>query len=66
MFDVYVNQKRELLVLLSGADVPTNIPGNWRKRKRTQMVSEEIRAAVFAQGRYQRKIVNIRPNSDSA
>lgn len=58
MYDVYVNEKRELLVLRSGAGVPPNIPGNWRKRKRTQIVSEEIRAAVFAQGRYQRKIVN--------
>ena len=46
MFDVYLNSRRDLLVVRNGLPIPvTEASGRWRKRKRGRLasVSEEIR-----------------------
>lgn len=60
--DVYLNARRELLVVRRGASIPpVAAPGNWRKskKKRVAKVSEEIRSALEAQGYYMRKLKDI-------
>ncbi|WP_271618209.1 hypothetical protein [Bradyrhizobium sp. CCBAU 51745] len=58
MFDVYRNDKRELLVLSNGSAIPVVCSHNdWRKkRKRILKVSDEIKAAVERQGYYVRSL----------
>jgi hypothetical protein len=58
MFDVYLNDKRDLLVVRQGSSIPVaGASGRWRKRKRrVAIVSDEIRSAVQAQGYYMRKL----------
>ena len=58
MFDVYLNNRRDLLVVGKGLPFPLGGPSyKWRKsRKRVVMVSEEIRLAVQNQGYYMRKL----------
>jgi hypothetical protein len=58
MFDVYRNDKRELLVLSKGSAIPVLGSRNkWRKsRKRVFKVSAEIRSAVQSQGYYVRSL----------
>ena len=58
MFDVYLNGRRDLLVVRRGFPVaPNDASGRWRKRKRRiASVSEEIRRAVQRQGYYIRKV----------
>ncbi|MBB4428354.1 hypothetical protein GGD66_006941 [Bradyrhizobium sp. CIR48] len=62
MFDVYLNDKRDLLVVTQGSPLPVNgAVGKWRKRKRrVSSVSEEIRFAVQEQGYYMRKQKDLR------
>jgi hypothetical protein len=54
MFNVYLNSKRDLLVLKKGSMIPIGAAsGTWRKRKsRVSSVSDEIRSAVERQGYY--------------
>ncbi|WP_229176968.1 hypothetical protein [Bradyrhizobium ivorense] len=56
MFDVYRNNKRDLLVLTTGSPIPVYCSTNkWRKsRKRVLKVSDEIKSAVQRQGYYVR------------
>jgi len=58
MFDVYRNDKRDLLVLSNGSAIPALGSRNkWRKsRKRVLKVSDEIRLAVQRQGYYVRSL----------
>ncbi|SCB56015.1 hypothetical protein GA0061098_10668 [Bradyrhizobium shewense] len=58
MFDVYRNDKRELLVLSNGSAIPVVCSqNNWRKkRKRVLKVSDEIKSAVQRQGYYVRSL----------
>ncbi|MDH2407020.1 hypothetical protein QCM77_45495 [Bradyrhizobium sp. SSUT18] len=58
MFDVYRNDRRDLLVLSTGSAVPVLYSAhNWRKsRKRVRKVSDEIKSAVQAQGYYLRSL----------
>lgn len=58
MFDVYRNDKRDLLVLSTGSAVPVLYSANkWRKsRKRVLKVSDKIKAAVQGQGYYVRRL----------
>jgi hypothetical protein len=53
MFDVYLNGRRDLLVVSRGVSIPTaDASGGWRKRKRrVASVSEEIGQAIQVQGR---------------
>ena len=56
--DVYVNHRRDLLVVRRGALIPAAaLPGTWRKHsKRVVKVSEEIEAAIKSRGYYLRKL----------
>ena len=57
MFEIYLNDKRELLVIEKGTQVPVSpASGKWRKRKKTARVSDAIRSAVESQGYYLRKL----------
>ena len=58
MFDVYLNHRRDLLVVRKGLPIPLGGPSaKWRKsKKRIVMVSEEIKLAVEEQGYYMRKL----------
>ena len=64
MFDVYLNGRRDLLVVRRGFPIPPNdASGRWRKRKRrVASVSEEIRRVVQRQGYYMRKLSDLRKN----
>jgi hypothetical protein len=58
MFDVYLNNRRDLLVVRNGLPIPiAGGSGRWRKRKRGKLtsVSEEIRIAVQKHGYYMRR-----------
>jgi hypothetical protein len=57
MFDVYLDSRRNLLVLQRGAAIPhISSSGTWRKsKKRVVMVSDEIKSAVQTRGYYVRK-----------
>lgn len=61
MFDVYVNERHELLVVPQGARPPViGAFGKWRKRKtRVASVSHEIRSAVQKHGHYMRKLKDL-------
>ena len=54
MYDVYVSDKRGLLVVVKGDGVPSSAVGNCRKKRRTRAVSTEIRDAVYQYGYYRR------------
>jgi hypothetical protein len=57
MFNVYLNDRRDLLVVRKGSPIPLGIKGKWRKRNRNVIsVSEEIELAVESQGYYMRKL----------
>jgi hypothetical protein len=58
VFDVYLNSRRDLLVVRKGLPIPLGASSDkWRKsKKRIVMVSEEIRQAVQRQGYYMRKL----------
>ena len=57
MFEVYLNERRDLLVLEKGTPVPViRAAGKWRKKKGVFKVSDEIRCAVQSQGYYLRKL----------
>lgn len=58
MFDIYLNNRRDLLVVRKGLPFPLAGPSyKWRKsKKRVVMVSEEIRQAVQRQGYYLRTL----------
>ena len=58
MFDVYLSDKRDLLVVRGGNPIPSgNTSGRWRKQKRRViLVSEEIRRVIESQGNYVRKV----------
>jgi hypothetical protein len=56
MFDVYLSNRRDLLVVRKGSLIPLgDRSAKWRKsKKRVVSVSEEIRQAVAKQGYYMR------------
>ena len=58
MFDVYLNDKRDLLVVRSGLPIPlSDTSRRWRRKKgKVVSVSEEIELAVQKQGYYMRKL----------
>jgi len=58
MFDVYLNDRRDLLVVRNGLPVPfSDVSGRWRKKKsKVVNVSEEIELAVQRQGYYVRNL----------
>ncbi len=59
MFDVYLNDRRDLLVVRKDLPVPvlgTSSGGRWHKKRTVISVSEEIRLAVESQGYYMRRL----------
>ena len=55
--DVYLNARRDLLVVKSGCPIPAIAAGGWRKsKKRVAKVSEEISSAIQTHGYYMRKL----------
>ncbi|MCD9112986.1 hypothetical protein QIH85_13210 [Bradyrhizobium japonicum] len=57
MFDVYLNDRRDLLIVRNGSPIPlADGAGRWRKKKKTASVSEEIKLAVQSHGFYIRKL----------
>ncbi|QIG96546.1 MULTISPECIES: hypothetical protein [unclassified Bradyrhizobium] len=58
MFDVYLNYKRDyLLVVPRGKPIPIHEnPGRWRKKKAAAAVSDEIKLTVQKHGYYRRKL----------
>ena len=64
MFDVYLNGRRDLLVVRRGFPIPSSdASSRWRKgKRRVASVSEEIRRAVQRQGYYIRKVGDFRKN----
>ena len=57
MFDVYLNERRDLLVVRKGLPIPTYKLGRWRKsKKKVFKVSDEIKSTVQRQGYYVRKL----------
>jgi len=62
MFDVYVNNRRDLLVVRNGLPIPfSDVLGRWRKKKsKVVCVSEEIELAVQSQGYYTRNLKDFR------
>ena len=63
--DVYLNSRRDLLVVKKGCPIPPIAAlGSWRKsKKRVVKVSEEIRSAVHAHGYYMRKLRDVHHTS---
>ena len=64
MFDVYLNEKRDrLLVVARGRPIPVIIEntGRWRKKKATLAVSNEIKSAVQRDGFYSRRLSSKSP-----
>ena len=63
--DVYLNTRRDLLVVKSGCPIPAIAAGGWRKsKKRVARVSEEISSAIQTQGYYLRKLRDLHRNRD--
>lgn len=62
MFDVYLSDRRDLLVVRKGFPLPVaDASGKWRKRKRKVIsVSDEIRLAVQSRGYYKRKLKDLK------
>lgn len=64
MFDVYLNDRRDLLIVRKGSPVPlAAASGKWRKKKKTASVSDEIKLAVQRHGYYTRKLKNFHKGS---
>jgi hypothetical protein len=63
MFEVYLNDRRDLLVLKKGSPIPLiRASAKWRKRKnKVFRVSNEIEAAVQVHGYYLRRLTKTRP-----
>jgi hypothetical protein len=62
MFDVYLSDRRDLLVVRKGFPIPLDdASGRWRKsKKRVASVSQEIRLAVQRQGYYMRRLRDLK------
>ncbi len=62
MFDIYLNDRRDLLVVRKGFPIPPgNASGRWRKKRtRVVSVSDEISVAVQRQGFYVRKLKELK------
>jgi hypothetical protein len=64
MFEVYLNDRRDLLVVKKGSPMPLNgASGKWRRKKRALRASDEIRSAVQRHGYYVRKLSDAKNGS---
>jgi hypothetical protein len=61
VFEVYLNDRRDLLVVEKGHPLPPMAAsGKWRKRKKVLRVSLEISSQVQKRGYYLRKLSDLR------
>ena len=62
MFEVYLNDRRDLLVIKKGTPAPPiAASGKWRKRKKKVVrVSDKISFAVQREGYYLRKLSDLK------
>jgi hypothetical protein len=61
MFDIYLNDKRHLLVVRKGFPIPlSEPPSRWRKKKKVVSVSDEITRAVHKDGYYIRRLKDLK------
>jgi hypothetical protein len=62
MFDVYINDRRDLLVVHKGYPIPVaDASARWRRsKKNVARVSDEIRFAVQSRGYYLRKLKDLK------
>ena len=58
MYDVYLNGRNDILVVLRGYSIPSDLSGNWRKRRAVRWVSEMIRQDVQRLGYHRRSLVD--------
>ena len=67
MFDVYLNEKRDrLLVVAKGQPIPIiGSPGRWRKKKGAVAVSDEIKLALQRDGFYWRRLAEHRESNST-
>jgi hypothetical protein len=66
MFDVYLNDKRDLLVVRNGLPIPfSDTSRRWQKKRKVVSVSEEIKLTVQRQGYYMRKQRDFRKRSST-
>jgi hypothetical protein len=65
MFDVYLNEKRDrLLVVAKGQPIPiVGNSGRWRKKKGAVAVSDEIKFALQRDGFYWRRLAEHRKSN---
>jgi|SoiMethySBSTD1v2_1073268.scaffolds.fasta_scaffold6828136_1 hypothetical protein len=63
MFDIYLSDKHDLLVVTKGSSISMCASGRWRKKKkRVRSVSDEIKSAIDKQGYYIRKVGGSKKN----
>jgi hypothetical protein len=61
MYDVYLNGKNDLLVVPQGFSVPSDLSGNWKRKKRAvRSVSDRIRQDVARCGYHRRRLIDNR------
>ena len=64
MFEVYLNHKRDLLVVKKGSPLPLiGESEKWRMKRKVLRVSDEIRSAVQKHGYYVRKLSDAKNGS---
>ncbi|MCP1909273.1 hypothetical protein ACVIWU_006218 [Bradyrhizobium sp. USDA 4509] len=56
MYDVYLNERNDLLVVPRGSCIPIDLNRNWRKKRVVRSVSEQIREDVRIHGYHRRKL----------
>lgn len=61
MFDVYLNGRRDLLVVPRGFAIPAGLDGNWKRKKRAvRSVSDVIHQDVQQRGYHRRSLTSNR------
>ncbi|QOZ24175.1 hypothetical protein [Bradyrhizobium sp. CCBAU 51753] len=56
MYDVYLNERNDLLVIPRGNSIPIDLNRKWRKKRIVRSVSEQIREDVRIYGYHRRKL----------
>nr|WP_091966229.1 hypothetical protein [Bradyrhizobium shewense] len=61
MFDIYLNGRRDLLVVPRGFAIPAEVAGSWKRKKRAvRSVSDVIRLDVQQRGYHRRNLISNR------
>ncbi|QPF88340.1 hypothetical protein IC762_30020 [Bradyrhizobium genosp. L] len=57
MFDVYIDDRNNLLIVARGGPVPEKERGAWRKKRSVRSVSDRIRDDISAAGFHRRNLL---------